>query len=74
LQLSFYTKQLSFFLLVWIGVAFALTTAVLGIICMRNFGKGLKPFVQRGNVKAKMDIENNMNKAKAHESWQIDDD
>ncbi|CAO0792040.1 unnamed protein product [Mucor circinelloides] len=61
--------------LIWIGVAFALVSCVLGIICMRNFGKGLKPFVQRGNVKAKMDLEsNNLQKQKAHESWQIDDD
>jgi hypothetical protein len=41
---------------------------------MRNFGKGLKPFVQRGNVKAKMDLENNLHKQKNHDSWQIDDD
>jgi hypothetical protein len=67
----FFANQL---FIVWIGVAFALTTAVLGIICMRNFGKGLKPFVQRGNVKAKMDIENNMKNAKAQQNWQIDDD
>ncbi|KAG2212821.1 hypothetical protein INT46_008482 [Mucor plumbeus] len=61
--------------LIWIGVAFALVSCVLGIICMRNFGKGLKPFVQRGNVKAKMDLEsNNLQNQKAHESWQIDDD
>lgn len=60
--------------LIWIGVAFAVITGVLGVICMRNFDKGLKPFVQRGSVKAKMDIESNISKAKAHESWQIDDD
>lgn len=63
-----------FSFLVWIGVAFAVITGVLGVICMRNFDKGLKPFVQRGSVKAKMDIESNISKAKAHESWQIDDD
>ena len=60
--------------LIWIGVAFALATAVLGIICMRNFDQGLKPFVQRGALKAKMDIESSMTKAKAHQSWQIDED
>lgn len=63
-----------FFFLVWIGVAFAVITGVLGVICMKNFDKGLKPFVQRGSIKARMDIESNISKAKAHESWQIDDD
>jgi hypothetical protein len=60
--------------LVWLGVAFVLATAALGIICMRNFGKGLKPFVQRGNVKAKMDLESNMKRSQAHRNWQIDED
>lgn len=59
--------------LVWIGVAFALATAVLGIICMKNFGKGLKPFIQRGSLKLETE-SNNMKKAKAHESWVIDED
>jgi hypothetical protein len=41
---------------------------------MRNFDKGLKPFVQRGDVKAKMDLEINLQKQKNHDGWQIDDD
>jgi hypothetical protein len=41
---------------------------------MRNFGKGLKPFVQRGN-KSRMDLESNQTRVKkAHESWRIDDE
>ncbi|KAI8095276.1 hypothetical protein BDF21DRAFT_329382 [Thamnidium elegans] len=59
--------------LIWIGVAFALATAVLGIICMKNFGKGLKPFIQRGSLKLEVE-SNNMKNAKAHESWVIDED
>lgn len=60
--------------LVWLGISFILITAALGIICMKNFDKGLKPFVQRGNLKAKMDLENNMKKAQAHQSWHIDEE
>jgi hypothetical protein len=47
-------------------------TSGLGIVCMRNFNNGLRPFVQRGNNK-RMDIENNYKK-QAHRSWQIDED
>ncbi|KAI7898991.1 uncharacterized protein BX663DRAFT_533045 [Cokeromyces recurvatus] len=60
--------------LIWIGVAVTLCTCILGYICMRNFGKGLKPFVQRGSVKTRMDIENNFINKKANESWVIDED
>ncbi|KAI7892379.1 uncharacterized protein EV154DRAFT_418738 [Mucor mucedo] len=60
--------------LIWIGVAFTLITAGLGIVCTINFGKGLKPFTQRGSLKTKMDIESNAKKANAHESWVIDED
>ncbi|KAG0174316.1 hypothetical protein DFQ28_006769 [Apophysomyces sp. BC1034] len=57
--------------LVWIGIAFNLATSALGFICMRNFGKGLKPFVQRG-PEGKRDLE--MSKSQANDNWQIDDD
>ncbi|KAI8968409.1 hypothetical protein BDF20DRAFT_916938 [Mycotypha africana] len=60
--------------LIWIGVAFALVSSSLGIVCMRNFGKGLKPFVQRGRTKAKIDLEKGLSRRDAHKSWQIDDD
>ncbi|OBZ90120.1 hypothetical protein A0J61_01843 [Choanephora cucurbitarum] len=60
--------------LVCLGIVATLCTCGLGLVCMVNFKKGLKPFVQRGNVKVKMDLENNLRKQKASDSWQIDDD
>ncbi|KAL0096945.1 hypothetical protein J3Q64DRAFT_1710298 [Phycomyces blakesleeanus] len=57
--------------LVWIGIAMDVATCVLGFICMRNFGEGLKPYVQRGAA-SKQDIETS-NKAQ-EDNWQIDDD
>ncbi|KAG2181162.1 hypothetical protein INT43_008744, partial [Umbelopsis isabellina] len=57
--------------LVWLGIAIAVATAVLGSICMRNFDKGLKPFVQRGRGKSEKDLE--MNNQKSIDEWKIDD-
>lgn len=63
------------FIIVWIGNAFTLITGGLGVVCIINFDKGLKPFVQRGSLKMKRDIEaNNSKNAKTHESWVIDED
>ncbi|SAM04842.1 hypothetical protein [Absidia glauca] len=60
--------------LVFVGIATDLITIALGIISMRNFGKGLKPYVQRGSNKTKLqDMEMN-SKSKARQSWRIDDD
>ncbi|KAI8384753.1 uncharacterized protein BYT42DRAFT_492758 [Radiomyces spectabilis] len=58
--------------LIFIGLAFNVITSVLAFMCMRNFGKGLKPYVQRGSTKQKQDVE--MNKSKVQQDWQIDDD
>lgn len=64
-----------FYIIVWIGVAFTLVTCILSIICMRNFGKGLKPFVQRGSVKTRIDLEKNTARDQNNrQSWRIDDD
>ncbi|KAI8375892.1 hypothetical protein BD560DRAFT_488616 [Blakeslea trispora] len=60
--------------LVCLGIVVTLCTCGLGLVCMSNFNKGLKPFVQRGSVKVKMDLENNLRKQKADDNWQIDDD
>ncbi|KAI7901414.1 uncharacterized protein BX663DRAFT_107146 [Cokeromyces recurvatus] len=58
---------------VWIGVAIDLATIVLSILTMKNFGKGLKPFVQRG-AKAKGKInELELSKTHTNSTWQIDD-
>lgn len=44
----------------------------LGYICMNNFGRGLKMYVQRGrSKKTRQDME--MNKT-ANTDWQIDED
>ncbi|KAI8341103.1 hypothetical protein BC941DRAFT_493096 [Chlamydoabsidia padenii] len=60
--------------LVFVGTAIDAITIGLGIVSMRNFGKGLKPYVQRGNNKTKLqDLEMN-DKTKDRQSWRIDDD
>ncbi|CAO3692633.1 unnamed protein product [Rhizopus stolonifer] len=58
--------------LVFIGILLNFTSSILGLVCMRNFHKGLKPFVQRGSNKAKMDMESTA--LKTRDEWQIDDD
>ncbi|KAI9319479.1 hypothetical protein BX666DRAFT_1926425 [Dichotomocladium elegans] len=58
--------------LVLIGVLINVATAGLGFICMKNFGRGLKPYVQRGRSKQKAE---DLEMAKAKDSnWQIDED
>jgi hypothetical protein len=46
-------------------------TSVFAAICMRNFDKGLKPFVQRGRSKSEKDLE--LNNQKTIDEWKIDD-
>lgn len=46
-------------------------TSVFAAICMRNFDKGLKPFVQRGRNKSEKDLE--LNNQKTIDEWKIDD-
>ncbi|KAH8553000.1 hypothetical protein BGW37DRAFT_487998 [Umbelopsis sp. PMI_123] len=57
--------------LVWAGIALTVVTSVLGAICLRNFEKGLKPFVQRGRNKSQKDLE--MNNQQSIDEWKIDD-
>jgi hypothetical protein len=59
--------------IVWIGIAIDVATIVLGILCMRNFGEGLQPFVQRGiaNKNKHKDLE--LNKTNTNDTWRIDD-
>ncbi|KAI8063318.1 hypothetical protein BC940DRAFT_307643 [Gongronella butleri] len=60
--------------LVFVGIATDVITFALGLMCMRNFDKGLKPFVQRGRNKQKLqDLEMDQ-KNKSRQSWRIDDD
>lgn len=58
---------------VWIGIAVDVATIVLGILAMRNFDQGLKPYVQRGakNKQKHHDLE--LNKTSTTDTWQIDD-
>ncbi|EPB89471.1 hypothetical protein HMPREF1544_03702 [Mucor circinelloides 1006PhL] len=58
---------------VWIGIAVDIATMVLGILAMRNFDQGLKPYVQRGakNKQKHHDLE--LNKTSTKDTWQIDD-
>ncbi|KAG0872218.1 hypothetical protein G6F16_005333 [Rhizopus arrhizus] len=54
-----------------LGMILALTTSALGFVCMTNFGKGLKPYIQRGENKEKVDIPK---KNSIDEPWTIDED
>ncbi|KAI9322195.1 hypothetical protein BX666DRAFT_2057229 [Dichotomocladium elegans] len=58
--------------LVIIGILIDAATGVLGFICMRNFGCGLRSYVQRGKAKQRQDLE--MTKSNADTDWQIDED
>lgn len=61
-------------ILVIVGIVFNIITIGLGVVCMRNFGKGLQPYVQRGSNKRKLqDLEMN-SKNNNRNSWRIDDD
>lgn len=57
--------------IVAIGIVIDLSSGVLGVFCMLNFGRGLKSYVQRGRTKkTRQDLEMN----KANSNWQIDED
>lgn len=45
-------------------------TIVFGILVLRNFDEGLKPFVQRGKQKMQ-DLE--LNKTNTNDTWKIDE-
>ncbi|GAB5593629.1 hypothetical protein Unana1_08529 [Umbelopsis nana] len=55
-----------------ISLIFGLTTIVLGIMCKLNFGRGLKPLVQRNKSK---DTEGTkeLHALEAQQTWKIDD-
>ncbi|KAL1936028.1 hypothetical protein VTP01DRAFT_162 [Rhizomucor pusillus] len=57
--------------LVIIGILLDIATGVLGYMCMRNFGRGLKAYVQRGWSKRRQDLEM---KQTTDSNWQIDED
>ncbi|CDH60814.1 hypothetical protein RO3G_11563 [Lichtheimia corymbifera JMRC:FSU:9682] len=57
--------------LVVIGILIVAATAGLGLVCMNNFGRGLKMYVQRGRGKQRQDLEMAKN---TDNNWQIDDD
>ncbi|KAI9247181.1 hypothetical protein BDA99DRAFT_543027 [Phascolomyces articulosus] len=57
-----------------IGMAFALASAILGVWCMHNFGKGLAPYVQRGDKKKEMPTRHELREQQSVSSWRIDDD
>jgi len=66
------TPQLNSFQIVIISLIFGLTTIVLGIMCKLNFGRGLKPLVQRNKSK---DTEGTkeLHALEAQQTWKIDD-
>jgi hypothetical protein len=59
--------------IVWIGIAIDVATIVLGILCMRNFGEGLQPFVQRGITNKSKHNDLELNKTNTNDTWRIDD-
>ncbi|KAI7852105.1 hypothetical protein BDC45DRAFT_196534 [Circinella umbellata] len=64
---------------VWIcfvvlGMAFALGSSILGVWTMHNFGKGLAPYVQRGDKKKELPTRHELRDQNSVSSWRIDDD
>ncbi|KAI8088767.1 uncharacterized protein BX664DRAFT_296103 [Halteromyces radiatus] len=59
--------------LVWLGVVMDISTVVLGCLCMRNFERGLQPYVQRGAAN-KNKHELTIQKSQSRLSWRIDED
>lgn len=62
-----------YLLLVSIGLAVDIATIVLGILAMRNFGEGLKPYVQRGAKSKSKHRDLELSKTTTTGAWQIDD-
>jgi hypothetical protein len=46
---------------------------VLAGICIHNFGKGLKPYVQRGAEKKEIQQEEQQKESAAGDNWIIDE-
>ncbi|KAG0182663.1 hypothetical protein DFQ28_011074 [Apophysomyces sp. BC1034] len=59
---------------VLVGMVFSVATAVLALLCMRNFNKGLAPHVQRGSKKKQQTDHLELSKHVSNSSWKIDDD
>ncbi|KAI9012529.1 hypothetical protein CLU79DRAFT_406742 [Phycomyces nitens] len=57
-----------------LGIILAMTTATLGAICMYNFDKDLKPYIQRGAKKQEQTDNLELRKSYSAESWKIDED
>ncbi|KAG2206131.1 hypothetical protein INT47_003780, partial [Mucor saturninus] len=55
-----------------LGMIIAVVTAVLGGVCIRNFGKGLKPYIQRGAEKK--EIQQAEIQKQSSGAWIIDED
>ncbi|CAO3652547.1 unnamed protein product [Cunninghamella echinulata] len=62
---------------VFVGVIFALITCIFGVLCIRNFDRGLHRYVQRGESKKLNNGDNDpheMKRQRTNESWHIDED
>ncbi|KAG0766638.1 hypothetical protein G6F57_001069 [Rhizopus arrhizus] len=55
------------------GIVIDIITMTLGILCMRNFGQGLQPFVQRGAANKQRLHDFELSKTKTNDTWVIDD-
>jgi len=59
--------------LVWLGIIMAIVTIVEGVLVLRNFNKGLKPFVQRGwRKQVQLDLEMSKKAEAGEQEWTID--
>lgn len=56
-----------------LGMIIAVITAVLGGVCIHNFNKGLKPYIQRGAEKKEIQKEREVQKEQAG-PWIIDEE
>ncbi|CEI87963.1 hypothetical protein RMCBS344292_02368 [Rhizopus microsporus] len=67
---SVYRSVISNISIVILGGILAIVSAVLGLVCMTHFGKGLKPYIQRGENKEKVADNTQRN----DQSWTIDEE
>ncbi|KAI8364557.1 hypothetical protein BD560DRAFT_402750 [Blakeslea trispora] len=58
------------FCFIALGLVVAVLTIILATLCQHNFGKGLKPFVQRGAGKKEVKLP----VAEPNKDWNIDED
>lgn len=59
--------------IVVLGMVIAIVTAILGAVCILNFDKGLKPYIQRGAEKKEIQNQQAEIQKENAGAWTIDE-